>query len=89
MKRSGSAWRVATTLAATHGLDEAYYLAYAKSHPYTSFGADPDPVARLAWGKVAARLRWMAIERDEQRREREREATTTHLGRGRRPINVR
>jgi hypothetical protein len=87
--KSGPVWRIAATLAAEYGLEEAYCMAYAKSHPYTSFGADPDPTARLAWGKVAARLRWMAVERYEKRREREAEATAVQLGRERRPLNVR
>jgi len=82
---TGGAWRVARQLVAKMGLEAAYTHAFERSHPYTSFGADPDPDARLAWAKVATRIRWMHEATESQRREEERDAL---FRRGRTPLEV-
>lgn len=85
-KTTGPYWSAARHLIAEMGLEAAYCYAFERSHPYMSFGADPDPHARLAWSKVAARIRWTYAEREHNRRVEAREAL---FRRGRRGIEVR
>jgi len=86
---TGPYWSAARHLIETMGLEAAYLYAFEMSHPYMSFGADPNPHARLAWGKVLARIRWLYADREHERREAEREAMRAQLGRGRRGLEVR
>jgi hypothetical protein len=85
----GPYWSAARYLIAQMGLDEAYHYAFGRSHPHMSFGADPDPHARLVWGKVATRIRWIHAKREHERREAELEADRALLRRGRRGLEVR
>jgi hypothetical protein len=86
MVNTGPIWQAARRLVAEYGLEGAYLHAFERSHPYTSFGADPDPDARLIWGKIATRIRWMHQTIEANRREAEREAL---FHRGRTPLEVR
>lgn len=86
MRSTGPIWQAARRLVAEYGLEGAYLHAFERSHPYTSFGADPDPDARLLWGKVATRIRWMHQATELQKREEAREAL---FRRRRTPLEVR
>jgi|SanBayMetagenome_1026888.scaffolds.fasta_scaffold34658_2 hypothetical protein len=76
MRSTGPIWQAARRLVAEYGLEGAYLHAFERSHPYTSFGADPDPDARMLWGKVATRIRWMHEATELQKREEARDALT-------------
>ena len=89
--RTSPAWRVAYALLDRchrypDPLVHAHEVAFTLGHPYTHHGADGPWWHRLAWRKVAARLRWLYVERETEGR-----AATTHaeLTRRRTPLNVR
>jgi len=89
--RTSPAWRVAYALLDRchrypDPLVHAHEVAFTLGHPYTHHGADGPWWHRLAWRKVAARLRWLYVERETEGR-----ATTTHaeLTRRRTPLDIR
>jgi len=89
--RTSPAWRVAYALLDRchrypDPLVHAHEVAFTLGHPYTHHGADGPWWHRLAWRKVAARLRWLYVERETEAR-----ATTTHaeLTRRRTPLDIR
>ena len=89
--RTSPAWQVAYALLDRchphpDPLVHAHEVAFTLGHPYTHHGADSPWWHRLAWRKVAARLRWIYAEREHAGRAA---ATHAELTRRRTPLNVR